>query len=118
MRGQKDQAFHVGSHKRKHNGPSSSKSPKKNFKNDVPRFKGKENEVGESSGQDACNFCGKEGQYKKDYADFLKWLIKKGIDEITFVDEILYVDFSIKPWWIDSGAIAHVANSMQGLNMM
>jgi hypothetical protein len=27
-------------------------------------------------------------------------VIKKGIDEITFVDEILYVDFYIKSWWI------------------
>jgi hypothetical protein len=40
--------------------------------------------------------------------------MKKGIDEITFFDEMLYVDFSIKSWWIDSGATAHVANSMQG----
>jgi hypothetical protein len=44
--------------------------------------------------------------------------MKKGIDKITFVDEMVYVDFSIKSWWIDSGATAHVANSMHGLNMI
>jgi hypothetical protein len=81
----------------------------------VPRSKDKEKE--DSSGQDTCNFCGKEGHYKKDSPDFFKWLMKKGIDEITFFDEMLYVDFSIKSWWIDSGATAHVANSMQGLIM-
>jgi hypothetical protein len=31
---------------------------------------------------------------------------------------MVYVDFSIKLWWIDSGATAHVANSMEGLNML
>jgi hypothetical protein len=45
-RGQKDQAFHVGSHKRKHDQSSSSKSPKKNLKKDVPRSKGKEKGLG------------------------------------------------------------------------
>ena len=39
---------------------------------------------------------------------------KRGTDEITFVDESLYVNFSIKSWWIDSGATTHVANSIQG----
>jgi hypothetical protein len=110
--------LHVGSHKRKYDGSSSSKSPKKNFKKDVPRSKHKEKEVGVSSRQDGCNFCGKEGHYKKDCPDFLKWLMEKGIDEITFVHEMLYADFSIKSWWIDLGATAHVANSMQGLSMI
>jgi hypothetical protein len=75
----------------------------------------KEKEAGESLGQDACNLCEKEGHYKKDCPDFLKWLMRKGIDEITFVDQMLCADFSMKSWSIDSRATAHVANSMQGL---
>jgi hypothetical protein len=67
----------------------------------VPKSKGNENEVRQCSGQNVCHFCKKEGHYKKDYPDFLKWLMKKGIDKINFADEMLYVDFSIKSWWID-----------------
>jgi hypothetical protein len=45
-------------------------------------------------------------------------MMKKGTDEITFIDEMLYTDFSCTSWWIDSGATAHVANSMQRLDMI
>jgi hypothetical protein len=31
---------------------------------------------------------------------------------------MLFINFSIKSWWFDSGATAHVANSMQCLNMI
>ena len=44
--------------------------------------------------------------------------MKKGTDEITFVDEMLYVDYSSTSWWIDSGATSHVANSMQDPNII
>ena len=44
--------------------------------------------------------------------------MKKGTDEITFVDEMLYVDYSTTSWWIDSGATSHVANSMQDSNII
>ena len=44
--------------------------------------------------------------------------MKKGTDEITFVDEMLYVDYSTTSWWIDSGATSHVANSMQNSNII
>lgn len=45
-------------------------------------------------------------------------MLRNGIDEITFDDESLYVDFSQMSWWIDSGATANVANSMRGLIMI
>ena len=109
----KDQAFHVGSSKRKYEGPSSSKPQKKVFKKDAPKSsKGKEKEISDNQ----CFFCGNEGHIKKNCPDFLKWLLKKGTDEITFVDELQYVNFSSTAWWIDSGATAHVANSMQGIS--
>jgi transposase InsO family protein len=88
----------------------------------MPKFKGKEKEKdnGQSSEptDNVCFFCKKEGHYRKDCHEYLKWMMKKGTDEITFVDEMLYTDFSCTSWWIDSGATAHVANSMQGLNLI
>jgi hypothetical protein len=86
----------------------------------MPKFKGKEKNNGQSSEptDNVCFFCNKEGHYRKDCHEYLKWMMKKGTDEITFVDEMLYTDFSCTSWWIDSGATAHVANSMQGLNMI
>jgi hypothetical protein len=44
-------------------------------------------------------------------------LARKGEDYITFVDESLYVNFSLTTWWINSGAIVHVCNSLQGFFM-
>jgi hypothetical protein len=44
-------------------------------------------------------------------------MLKKGTDEITFVDESFYANFSSASWWIDSGATSHVSNFMQGLSM-
>ena len=35
-------------------------------------------------------------------------------DIIIFVDESLYLSYARSTWWIDSGAIVHVANSLQG----
>ena len=57
-----------------------------------------------------------EGHYERDCPGFLKWMNKADTDEITFVDESLYVDFSIKSRWTDSRATTHVANSMQGFD--
>jgi hypothetical protein len=57
----------------------------------------------------------------RDCVEFLKWLNirskNKCKDLITFIDESLYLDYSICTWWIDSGAMIHVVNSLQELSM-
>jgi hypothetical protein len=55
--------------------------------------------------KDQCKHCFKKGHYKRDCLDFLKSLLKRGDEFITFVDESLYL-----------GATTHVANSLQGLS--
>jgi len=39
------------------------------------------------------------------------------VDIITFIDVSLYLSYAKSIWWIDSGAIIHVANSLQGFHM-
>ena len=48
---------------------------------------------------------------------FLKELLRKGEDTITFVDESMYLSYDKSTWWIDSGANMHVANALQGASM-
>ena len=67
--------------------------------------------------QDQCLKCKKRGHYKRDCPEFLKELLRKGEDTITFVDESLYLSYDKSTWWIDSGATTHVANSLQGSSM-
>jgi hypothetical protein len=85
---------------------SSSTHPGKGGKKDQPHIE-----------KDQCMWCHKTGHYKKDCPDFLRHLIKKGEDVITFIDETLYVSYSKSTWWIDSGATVHVANSLQSISI-
>nr|AAP46197.1 putative gag-pol polyprotein [Oryza sativa Japonica Group] len=69
-----------------------------------------------SAGKFLCKFCEAEGHAQRDCEGFWAWLAKKGtnVDIVSNVDELLYVEFSHKSWWIESGATVHVANSLQG----
>ena len=62
--------------------------------------------------KDQCLECKGRGHYKRDFPKFLKDLLIKGEDTITFVDESLYLSYDKSTWWIDSGATFHVANSL------
>ena len=57
---------------------------------------------------DTCLHYKKKGHYKRDCPDFLKSLLRRSKDEITFVDESLYLEYSVNTWWIESGATVHV----------
>jgi hypothetical protein len=53
-----------------------------------------------------------EDHYQKNCIEFLKHLNKQGEDHVTFVDESLFLSYSKSTWWIDSGVIIHIANSL------
>ena len=66
--------------------------------------------------KDECYWCCSKLHQKKDCPQFLKHLLKKGEDLVTFIDEALYLSYDKSTWWIDSGATVHIANSLQGLS--
>jgi hypothetical protein len=62
-------------------------------------------------------YCKEKGHYKKNCPEFLKYLLKNGNNQVTFIDESLFLEFSTGTWWFDSGVAIHVANSLQGLSI-
>ena len=96
------------------------KDKKKNFnKNAKPQGKAPQTEHHQKNNNaqvknDQCKWCKKYEHYQRDCLDFLKSLLKRDEDFITFIDESLYLSYAKSTWWIDSGATVHIANSLQG----
>ncbi|GJX07922.1 UBN2_2 domain-containing protein [Tanacetum coccineum] len=57
-----------------------------------------------------CKFCHKKGHTQKDCLKFKEWLAKKGIFESFMIN----INVPINSWWIDSGSMVYIANSLQG----
>ena len=62
--------------------------------------------------KDTCKWCKKTRHYQKDCPDFLKHLMRKGVDIITFIDGSLYLSYAKSTWWINLGVTIYVANSL------
>ena len=73
---------------------------KKNFnKNAKPQGKAPQNDHRQKNNnaqveKDQCKWCKQRGHYQRDCPDFLKSLLKRGEDFITFIDESLYLSYA------------------------
>jgi hypothetical protein len=63
-----------------------------------------------------AKWCKRKGHYQKECLEFLKHMMRKCEDVITFIDESLYLSYAKSTWWIDSGATIYVANLLQGFH--
>jgi hypothetical protein len=66
--------------------------------------------------KDQCKWCKRRDHYQKNCIEFLKHMNKQCEDHVTFVDESLFLSYSRFTWWIDSGAVIHVANFLHGFH--
>ncbi|RVW62715.1 Retrovirus-related Pol polyprotein from transposon TNT 1-94 [Vitis vinifera] len=62
----------------------------------------------------SCYFCGKKGHVKKDCNKRKAWFKKRGINLSFVCYESNLAEVPSNTWWIDSRAITHVTNLMQG----
>ncbi|KAI3816586.1 hypothetical protein L1987_16288 [Smallanthus sonchifolius] len=69
-----------------------------------------------SKGQLRCKFCHKKGHTQRDCPKFKEWLVKKGND-LLMIYESFNIDVPINTWWVDSGSMVHITNSLQGFHM-
>ncbi|GJX73241.1 putative RNA-directed DNA polymerase [Tanacetum coccineum] len=65
-----------------------------------------------------CKFCHKKGHIQKDCLKFKEWLAKKGIFESFMINESFNINVPINSWWINSGSMVHIANSLQGFRII
>ncbi|GJV61682.1 putative RNA-directed DNA polymerase [Tanacetum coccineum] len=61
-----------------------------------------------------CKFCHKKRHNQNDCSKFKEWLARKGIFESFMINESFNINVPINSWWIDSGSMVHIANSLQG----
>ncbi|KAL4554216.1 hypothetical protein LXL04_037399 [Taraxacum kok-saghyz] len=63
-----------------------------------------------------CKFCHKKGHTQHDCPKFKEWLTKKGNNNAFMIYESLNINVPFNSWWIDSGSMVHVSNSLQGFH--
>ena len=62
-----------------------------------------------------CHFCKKQGHIQKECPKLREWLEKKGKSSINYVTyESFLIDVPSNTWWLDTGAMVHITNSLQG----
>ena len=66
-------------------------------------------------GTPRCKFCHKKGHGQRDCPKFKDWLAKKG-DYLFMIYESFNIDVPSNTWWVDSGSMVHVTNSLQGFH--
>lgn len=101
----------TGSHKKAHkNG--------KGFKNKEKTVSNKTNKANYSSNNyeagPKCHFCKKQGHVQKDCPKFREWLEKKGMSFNYVTYESFLIDVPSNTWWLDTGAMVHITNSLEG----
>lgn len=98
---------------------TSSSNKKKTFNNTKGSKweKGVSFKANSSNGKESgpkCRFCKYRGHIQKECPKFREWLDKKG----SYFSYVTYESFSIdvpsNTWWVDSGSMIHVTNSLQG----
>ncbi|KAK1415826.1 hypothetical protein QVD17_31614 [Tagetes erecta] len=108
---EKPQVVHVattGSHKRKGNFNHGASSKVHNNKQSTS------SSMTNSQGKPFCKFCRTHGHKQKDCPQFKEWLKKKGNLPICMVIESFNINVPSNTWWIDSGSMVHITNSLQG----
>ncbi|KAL4591583.1 hypothetical protein LXL04_004552 [Taraxacum kok-saghyz] len=63
-----------------------------------------------------CKFCHKKCHTQRDCPKFKEWLAKKGNNNAFMIYESLNINVPFNSWWIDSGSMVHVSNSLQGFH--
>ncbi|KAJ9562492.1 hypothetical protein OSB04_007652 [Centaurea solstitialis] len=63
-----------------------------------------------------CRFCKKFGHTQHDCPKFKEWLAKKGTPINYMICESFSISVPSNTWWLDTGSMIHVTNSLQGFH--
>lgn len=63
-------------------------------------------------GPHCCKFGHKERHFQRRYPKIMEWLAKN-YDHLFIVDVSFNVSVPVNTWWVDSGSMVHVANTLQ-----